>query len=113
MVCIFGSKGSLNIYWKNKYIVGLPLSDKRDLNYYQNLSYQTIRQGFQHNENIESQCRAYSKYMKLILKQINNNEDIDFQDLVMAGVAVLALVKFNRIDLEDVSLICGKKKSKI
>ena len=113
MVCVYSNKGSLNIYWKNRYIVGLPLSDTKDLNYYQNLSYETIKQGFQHNQDMESQCHAYSKYMKIILKQINNNEDIEFEDLVMAGVAVLALVKFNRIDLEDVSLICGKKKSKI
>jgi len=112
MVCIFGSKGSLNIYWKNKYIVGLPLSDTKDLNYYFNLSYETIKQGFQSEHDIETQCHAYSKYMKIILKQINNNEDIDFQDLVMAGVSVLALVKFKRIDLDDVSLICGKKKYK-
>jgi len=44
MVCVYGNKGSLNIYWKNKYIVGLTLSDTKDLNYNFNLSYETIKQ---------------------------------------------------------------------
>lgn len=112
MVVVNGSKGSICFYWKNILIVGLPHSDKKNLDYYMNQSYDTIRQGFNLNNNIEQQCKAYSKYLKLILQKKKNNEDIDFDDLYVACIAILALVKFKRIDIDDVSLILPRKKSK-
>ena len=113
MVIKEGKYGSINVFINDLFISSFPVGDKWNLDYYKKKSNEALLKGMR-DENIKLKTM-----IKVFFEIIHNFYHIKKQKKRMRGedhqlvfMAVLSLIKLNKINEDDYLLICGRKKPK-
>mgnify|MGYP003637623884 CR=1 FL=1 len=112
MYNIQGKKGTLCFYYNELFICGFPLG-KLDLKDYVKGSEDLIVNSMRHSKkNIREQIFAYKFFCQTMFSRTLKKKNISNDDYRMFVACLLALVKLRIYEMDDVSLICGRKKKK-
>jgi len=113
MVIKEGKYGSINVFINDLFISSFPVGDKWNLDYYKKKSNEALLKGMiDENIKLKTMIKVFYEIIQnfyLIKKQNKRMRGEDHQLLFMA---VLSLIKLNKINEDDYLLICGRKKPK-
>lgn len=108
-----GKYGSINVFINDLFISSFPVGDKWNLDYYKKKSNEALLKGMiDENIKLKTMIKVFYEIIQnfyLIKKQNKRMRGEDHQLLFMA---VLSLIKLNKINEDDYLLICGRKKPK-
>jgi hypothetical protein len=108
-----GKYGSINVFINDLFISSFPVGDKFNLDYYKKKSNKALLKGMiDENIKLKTMCVVFKEILDnfyLIKKQ---NKRMRGEDHQLVFMAVLSLIKLNKIDEDDYLLICGRKKTK-
>ena len=108
---IEGSKGSMVLFYKDVLICGFPLG-KNTYEDYKKQSDDLILDSLRKNKSIQEQIILYKTFIQTIYKRKINNKKISGYDLQVFSSCILALIKFNIFDIDDIVFIAGKKRNR-
>jgi len=110
MYNIQGKNGTLCLYYNQLFICGFPLG-KMDLKDYNKVAEDLIINSMRHSHrNIRQQIFAYKYFCQIIFTKTIKKNNISDDDYRMFLACLLALVKLRIYDMDDVTLICHRKK---
>ena len=94
-----GTKGSICFYTKGELIASLPLTSNKNFQYYWRSSENLIKEALMSGDSLQYVIDAFNLTLKAgYLKRMNKNDENDCQ---MVGLAVLGLIKMNKISHDD------------
>jgi hypothetical protein len=106
-----GKDGMLCIFIHNKLLCGFPLGKNKLIDYERDAN-DMIVSGLRDNKNIKFQIYVYSHYIQEMYKKKIQNKYNEFEDYKLLVACVLALVKLQILDFDDVVSIFPKKKKR-
>ena len=107
-----GKNGSINLFWKDTFISSLPLGGKtKNYNKYKTEAHRFLMYSLE-SENIKELIHHYNQCCNNIYWMKTNNKKICCEKHMLFQYSLLALIRLNLIDEDDVLLIMNKKKNK-
>jgi hypothetical protein len=108
---IQGKDGCLVLFWKDKLIAGFPLGSNT-FEDYKKQSNEIIIDSLRSNHSIPFQIKCYRKLCDKTYHEKINGKKISGYNLQMFSACVLALIRFNVIDEDDVIFMAPRKRGK-
>jgi len=108
-----GKFGSINVFINDLFISSFPVGDKWNLDYYKKKSNQALLSGIR-DENIKltKMITIFYEILHNFYLMKKHNKRMTKEDHQLVFMAILSLIKLNKIDEDDYILICGRKKTK-
>ncbi len=108
-----GKYGSINVFIKDLFISSFPITDNWNLDYYKKKSNEALLKGMR-DENIKLQTmiKVFYEILSKFYLMKKHNKRMRGEDHQLVFMAILSLIKLNKIDEDDYILICGRKKTK-
>jgi len=111
MTIYYGNQGSLCLYFKGKLVSSFPLSNKKTLQRYFNQGEELIFKS--KGINIKTQIKTYIHFCNMILNRKNNNQPIRRSDHIFFLNCLMALLRLNIIQNDELNGYMVFKKPKI
>lgn len=107
-----GSKGSLNLFYKDLLIGSYPLTNKINYDRYKYQGQYLILKSMRENKNldIKKQIYTYTHFINSIYNRKKQNLNIWANDYELFLSCLFALIKLKILDEEESILIMSKKK---
>jgi hypothetical protein len=109
---IQGSKGSINVFVNDLFISSFPLNKKYNLDVYKKESDNALIEGLKEGIKLKTMIKVFFEVIESYYQVKKNNKRMSSEDHQLLFVAILSLIKLNKIDPDDYLLICGRKKPK-
>lgn len=113
MYNIPGKKGTLCLYYKELFICGFPLGKMNLKDYMKSAEDLIVNSMRDSNRNIREQIFAYKYFCQIMFSRTLKKKNISNDDYRMFVGCLLALVKLKIYDMDDVTLICDRRRKKI
>ncbi len=108
---IQGKDGTICTYWNDLLISSLPLGNKK-VKDYEDATNRFILQSLKKDINIKDLIMYARAFCNTVFKKKIKKERIDRDEHHAFNMSLLALIRLNQIEEDDVTLICPRKKSR-
>tara|TARA_R110000787_G_scaffold199605_6_gene310706 strand:- start:2925 stop:3260 length:336 start_codon:yes stop_codon:yes gene_type:complete len=108
---IQGKDGTICTYWNDLLISSLPLG-KRKVKDYEDATNRFILQSCRSGYKIKDLIMYSRAYCNTVFKKKITKKRIDRDEHHTFNISLLALIRLNQIEGDDVTLICPRKKSR-